>query len=82
MSDGSCVISDIVTSTNDGLQWISDTNSGVNMSPNSRLVVGPVNQAYNQLSYQSIFTTLLSGTIKSSIAALTEAATYVYTQLV
>ena len=54
MSDGSCVISDIVTSTNDGLEWVSDTTSGVNMFPNSRLVVGPVNQTYNQLSYQCI----------------------------
>ena len=48
------------------------------MSPNSRLVVGPVDETYNQSSYQCIFTTI-SGAVESSIGTLTVAGTYVYT---
>ena len=61
---------DIVNNTNDGLEWIPDTTSGVNMSPNSRLVVGPVDETYNQSSYQCIFSVGVN-TIESSVGILT-----------
>ena len=64
--------SNIINNDNDGLEWVADTTSGVNMSPNSRLLVGPVDETYNQSSYQCIFTTL-SGDIESSIGTLTVA---------
>ena len=63
---------DIINSNNDSLEWVADTTSGVNMSPNSRLVVGPVDETYNQSSYQCIFTTI-SGAVESSIGTLTVA---------
>ena len=63
---------DIISNTNDGLQWISDTTSGANLSPNSRLLVGPVNETYNQSSYQCIFASL-GGNVESSIGTLTVA---------
>ena len=69
---------DIIRNTNDDLEWVADTTSGVNMSPNSRLLVGPVDETYNQSSYQCIFTTI-SGAVESSIGTLTVAGTYVYT---
>ena len=68
----------IINNDNDGLEWVADTTSGVNMSPNSRLVVGPVDETYNQSSYQCIFT-IISGDIESSIGTLTVVGTYVYT---
>ena len=68
---------DIIRNTIDGLEWVPDLTSGVNMSPNSRLVVGPVDETYNQSSYQCIFTTL-SGAVESSTGTLTVAGTYVY----
>ena len=64
--------SDIISNTNDGLEYIFDTTSGVNMSPNSRLLVDPVDESYNQSSYQCIFQ-VLSGTIESSVGTLTVA---------
>ena len=69
---------DIIYNNIDGLEWVADTTSGVNMSPNSRLVVGPVDETYNQSSYQCIFS-LISGAVDSSIGTLTVAGTYVYT---
>ena len=69
---------DIIRNTNDGLEWVADLTSGVNMSPNSRLLVGPVDETYNQSSYQCIFN-LISGAVESSIGALTVTGTYVYT---
>ena len=68
----------IISNDNDSLEWVADTTSGVNMSPNSRLVVGPVDETYNQSSYQCIFTTI-SGDVESSIGTLTVVGTYVYT---
>ena len=59
----------IVTNTNDGLEWVSDLISGVNMSPNSRLLVGPVDETYNQSSYQCVFTVGM-GTVESSVGTL------------
>ena len=47
------------------------------MSPNSRLLVGPVDETYNQSSYQCIFTTI-SDDVESSIGTLTVVGTYVY----
>ena len=62
--------SDIINNVNDGLEWIPDTTSGLLMSPNSRLVVGPVDETDNQSSYQCIFA-LAGGNIDSSVGTLT-----------
>ena len=61
---------DIKNNVNDGLEWIPDTTSALLMSPNSRLVVGPVDVADNQSSYQCIFA-LAGGNVESSIGTLT-----------
>ena len=45
------------------------------MSPNSRLLVGPVNETYNQSSYQCIFTVGITN-IESSVGTLTVAGMY------
>ena len=68
------IISDLTVSTadvnnTDGLQYIPDLTSGVNMSPNSRLVVGPVNETFNQSSYQCILP--VGSAIESSVGILT-----------
>jgi len=59
-SDGSVVSNmtfignNIIRDQDDGLEWvIGQVNS--TSSPNSRLVVGPVNEAHNQSSYQCVF---------------------------
>ena len=67
MTIGGSAINDNV---NDGLKWISDTNSGPSMSPNSRLEVGPVNETHNQSSYQCIFA-LAGGNVESNVGTLT-----------
>ena len=62
---------DIVTNTNDGLEWVPDLTSGDDMSPNSKLLAGPVDETYNQSSYQCSF--VVGGgstTIVSSIGTL------------
>ena len=76
-SDNGSVISNMIVSSNDivnnnidGLEWVTDTTSGDDMSPNSRLLVGPVNETYNQSSYQCIFT-VGGNTIESSVGTLT-----------
>ena len=61
---------DIINNNNDGLEWVADLTSGPNNATYSRLVVGPVDDTYNQSSFQCIFT-LLSGTVMSSIGTLT-----------
>ena len=61
---------DIVSNNNNSLEWVADTTSGVNMSPNSRLLVGPVDETYNQLSYQCIFSVGVN-IIESSVGTLT-----------
>ena len=61
---------DVINNNNDGLEWVRDTTSGVNMSPNSRLLVGPVDETYNQSSYQCIFT-VGDKAIESSVGTLT-----------
>ena len=67
---------DIVTNSNDGLEWVPDLTSGENMSPNSRLLVGPVDETYNESSYQCIFTSLIN-TTESSVGTLTVAGMYI-----
>ena len=43
--------SDITTHTN-GLQWVLDTSSGDDRSPNSKLIVGPVSADVDLSTYQ------------------------------
>ena len=76
-SDDGSVISDVTLNeaaiNNDdsnGLQYINDQSSGMNTSPNSRLLVGPVNETDDQSSYQCIFNIGLVVS-KSSIGTLT-----------
>ena len=66
---------DIITDENDDLEWVNDTASGANMSPNSRLLVGPVDETYNQSSYQCIFA-FGSNVVESSIGTLMVAGEY------
>ena len=61
---------DIINNVNDGLEWIPDTTSGSLMSPNSRLVVGPVDETDNQSSYQCIFA-VGADTVESNVGTLT-----------
>ena len=75
ISNMTVIGSNIIRNNNDGLEWVADTTSGVNMSPKSRLVVGPVDETYNQSSYQCIFI-LLSGDVESGIGTLTVAGEY------
>ena len=70
ISDMIVSASDIVRNTNDSLEWVPDTTSGDDMSPNSRLLVGPVDETYNQSSYQCIFTVGVN-VIESSVGTLT-----------
>ena len=58
--------SEIITNTNDGLEWIVDPLNG----NNSVLRVGPVDGTDNQSSYQCSFA-LLNRIIESSIGTLT-----------
>ena len=61
---------DIINNVNDGLEWIPDTISGPLMSPNSRLLVGPVDETDNQSSYQCSFA-LAGGNVESNVGTLT-----------
>ena len=63
---------DIVHGHINGLQWSPDLTSGDNNSPNSKLLVGPVNKTHNQSSYQCIIQTLNS-TVNSSVGTITVA---------
>ena len=60
-----------------GLVYIFDTVLGDDMSPDSRLVVGPVDMADDQSSYQCIFVVPRSGTFRSSTGTLTVAGEYI-----
>ena len=66
---------DINNDDSDGLQYINDVSSGMNTSPNSRLLVGPVDETDNQSSYQCIFVIGLDD-FESSIGTLTVTGTY------
>jgi len=57
---------------NDGLMWIHDKNN----TENSRLLVGPVDETFNQSLYQCYFQT--SPTIYSSVGTLTIAGEIFY----
>ena len=46
----------------DGLVWVPDLTSGHNNASGSVLVVGPVDEIFNQSSYQCIFGGVMSGT--------------------
>ena len=61
---------DINNDDNDGLQYIPDTTSGMDTSPNSRLLVGPVDETDNQSSYQCIFN-IGNDVFESSVGTLT-----------
>ena len=62
--------SDITTPTN-GLQWILDTSSGDDRSPNSKLIVGPVSEDYDQSTYQCYIGLPSETKISSAIETLT-----------
>ena len=61
---------DIVIRLINGLQWVPDLASGDNNSPNSKLLIGPVNTTHNQSSYQCLFA-LVSGSVVSSVGTIT-----------
>ena len=61
---------DVVNGNINGLQWVPDQDSGNNSSPNSKLLVGPVNKTLNQSSYQCIFGTV-SGNTTSEVGIIT-----------
>ena len=67
---------DINNNVNDGLEYIPDTTSGPLMSPNSRLVVGPVDETDNQSSYQCNFA-LAGGNVESNVGTLTVTGEYI-----
>ena len=75
-SDGSIISNNtidgftIINKSRNGLQWIPDLSSGDNNSPNSKLLVGPLNKTHNQSSYQCIIQTLNS-TVISSMGTIT-----------
>ena len=76
-SDNGSVISnmivnanDIVNNNNDDLEWVPDLTSGPNNATNSKLLVGPVDETYNQSSYQCIFAVGVNS-IESSVGTLT-----------
>ena len=75
--DGSVISNDTIAGHDiadrliNGLQWMPDLTSGDNNSPNSKLLVGPVNITHNQSSYQCIFTISVGGTIISSVGTMT-----------
>ena len=74
--DGSVISNDTIDGLDilnrfiNGLQWLPDLTSGDNNSPNSKLLVGPVNMTHNQSSYQCIFA-VVSGSAVSSVGAIT-----------
>ena len=67
--------SDITTHTN-GLQWVLDISSGNDRSPNSKLIVGPVSEDYDQSTYQCHIGLPGENKISSVIETLTVIGTY------
>jgi len=59
---------EIVDNKHDGLRWVVNQINATS-SPNSRLILGPVNVTHNQSSYQCLFTisTLINGIIQRQI---------------
>ena len=60
---------DIAQEHINGLQWLSDLTSGDNTSPNSKLLVGPVNKTHNQSSYQCAIQ-ILAGYLISDVGTM------------
>ena len=58
--------SDIVEDHVSGLEWVPDTNSGVDDATNIKLLFGPVNNIHNQSSFQCIFVTSRNEVITAS----------------
>ena len=54
-----------------GLQWLPDQTSGENNSPNSKLLVGPVNKTHNQSSYQCDIFVSNGNDVISSVGTMT-----------
>ena len=54
-----------------GLQWLPDLTSGTNTSPNSKLLIGPVNNTHNQSSYQCVIDTGLLDPSISEVGTIT-----------
>ena len=52
----------------DGLVWVPDLTSGPNNASGSVLVVGPVDESFNQSSYQCIFSARMSETGTITVA--------------
>ena len=61
---------DIARGLINGLQWLPDLTNGNNNSPNSKLLVGPVNMTHNQSSYQCVFE-LINDSVISSVGIMT-----------
>ena len=80
-SDGSVNVTidggDIIDNKHDGLMWqFGDVNT--TSAPNSKLVIGPVDETHNQSSYQCVFSvneivdeSFQLRTIQSSVGTLT-----------
>ena len=62
---------DIVDRLINDLQWMPDLTSGDNNSPNSKLLVGPVNMTHNQSSYQCHFSRSVGNSVISSVGTMT-----------
>ena len=62
---------DIVRGHINGLQWSPDLTSGDNNSPNSKLLVGPVNKTHDQSSYQCSIFVAPHGDVISSVGTIT-----------
>ena len=82
-SDDGSVISNVTlsvqsinTNTSNRLEYKRDFTIGANTFPNSRLLVGPVDETDNQSSYQCIFT-YCNNVFESSIGTLTVTGMYV-----
>ena len=60
----------ILHDNNDGLEWNIRTNGSSNNAVDSFLSVGPVNETYNNRSYQCIFT-INDTIIESTVGTIT-----------
>ena len=61
----------------DGLVYEPDVTSGPNNAPNSRLLVGPVDETHNQSSYQCIFDLAIGDDDISNTGTITVAGEYI-----
>ena len=68
---------EIITNNDDGLVWVPDTATGGINAPNGVLRVGPVDETYNQSSYQCSITSNDSSVV-SSMGTFTVIGEYVY----